>query len=92
VIADHLDKLRRSEGKVVRLTTTESETILARVVSVCDEEKDVVIDVISTNQPERYLRLGRKHTDGAWAIPFEYLARVEADIPPLQDVPASDSP
>lgn len=75
---EDLDKLRNSEGKVVRLTTTEGETMTVKIVSVSEEYQDVVVDVLSTNQPERYLRLGKPHTDGAWVIPIEFLARLDS--------------
>ena len=77
MLPQDLDALRHFEGKVVRLTTTEDEIIIAKVLSVSDEHQDVVVDVLSTNQPERYVRLGKPHTEGAWAIPFAYLARVD---------------
>jgi hypothetical protein len=73
-----LDKLRMSEGKVVRLTSTEGEVMTAKVLSVSDESQDVVVDVLSTDQPERYERFGKKHSEGAWAIPFDYISEVEA--------------
>ncbi len=75
--SDDLDRLRNSEGKIVRLTTTEDEVMTVKMVSFSDEHQDVVVDVLSTNQPERYLLLGKPHTEGAWAIPFAFLARLD---------------
>jgi hypothetical protein len=70
------ETLRGFERKIVRLTSTEGEVMIARVLSVDDEHQDVVVDVLSTNQPGRYERLGKKHDEGAWVIPFEYIADI----------------
>ena len=70
------EKLRAFEQKVVHLTSTEGEAMVARVLWVSEEHCDVTVVVLSTNQPERYVRLGRKHTEGAWVIPFEYIKDV----------------
>ncbi|MDQ1405236.1 MAG: hypothetical protein QOG55_865 [Acidobacteriaceae bacterium] len=71
------ERLCKYEGKIVHLTSMEGEVITARVLSASDTNQDVVVDVRSTNQPERYERLGKSYNDGAWAIPFEYIQDVE---------------
>jgi hypothetical protein len=68
--------LRAFEGKVVRLTSTEGEALLARVLHVSEDDQDVTIEILSTNQPERYIRLGKNYAEGAWAIPFDFIADV----------------
>jgi hemerythrin superfamily protein len=71
------ERLRKLESGLVRLSSTEGEVIVARLLSISEEHQDVVLDIISTSQPERYERLGSRYNDGAWAIPFEYIGDVE---------------
>ena len=67
------EKLRKYDGAIVRRTSTEGEAIAAWVLSVSDANQYVVVDVLSTNQPEQYEQLGKKYDEGAWTIPFEYI-------------------
>lgn len=67
------------QGKRVRIASTEGEIIIAKVLSVGEEYEDLVVDVLSTNQPERYERLGRKHTEAGWVIPFQFIADIALD-------------
>lgn len=76
---DMEQKLRENEGKVLRITSTEGEVMSARVLHVSKEYGDVVIDILSTNRPERYEEMGKEYKDGSWAIPFEFIAKIEAD-------------
>jgi len=71
-----LEELRAKEGSVVHLTSTEGEVLSARVLHVFEENQDMAIDVLSTNQPERYERLGKSHKDGAWVIPLASIATI----------------
>jgi hemerythrin superfamily protein len=73
------ERLRKLESSLVRLSSTEGEVIIARLLSISEEHQDVVLDIISTSQPERYDRLGRQYNDGAWAIPFEYIRDVQPE-------------
>ncbi|HEY3453038.1 MAG TPA: hypothetical protein VGK64_00440 [Bryobacteraceae bacterium] len=73
---DLLSQLRACEGKVVRLTSTEGEILSARVLYVSEEDEDVTIDILSTNQPERYVQMGKKYQESAWAIPFVFIAEI----------------
>ena len=75
--SDLLKELRASEGKVVWLTSTEGEVLSARVLHVSDEDDDVTIDILSTNQPERYVQMGKNYMDTAWAMPFSFIAAIE---------------
>ena len=70
-----LTQLRAYEGKVCIITSTEGEIFSARVLHVSDEEKDVIVDILSTDQPDRYLRMGRRHDEGTWAIPLAFITR-----------------
>jgi hypothetical protein len=73
-----LEELRAKEGRVVQLTSTEGEVLSARVLHVSEEEEDVLIDILSTNQPERYERMGKSYKEGAWTIPFAFIAKIES--------------
>ena len=53
---------------------TEGEVLLAKAVLVDDEHEDVIYDLISTTQPERYTKSPK---ESAFAIPFGYIAGVE---------------
>jgi hypothetical protein len=75
------DILRRYEGKTVRIVSTEGEIMTVKVLSVSDPYQDVIVDVLSTNQPERYTRLDRKYNEGSWAVPLEYIQAVEPGGP-----------
>lgn len=71
------EQLRRFEGMVVRVTSTEGEVMTAKVLSVSEEYQDVLLDVLSTNQPERYERLGKKLNEAGWVIPIQYILEVQ---------------
>jgi hypothetical protein len=73
-----LEELRAKEGKVVQLTSTEGEVLSARVLHISEEEEDILIDILSTNQPERYERMGKSYKEGAWALPFAFIAGIES--------------
>jgi len=70
-------KLRANEGAVVQITSTEGEVLTARVLHVSEKDEDVTIDILSTNQPERYVLMGKSYKEGAWAIPFSFIASIE---------------
>lgn len=72
-------QLRQYEGKVVRLTSTEGEIMIAKIADVSEEEQDVTLDIFSTNQPERYTRMGKNYHEGAWAIPFDFIAEISPE-------------
>ena len=71
----------------MRLTSTEGEVLSARVLHVSEEDEDVTIDILSTNQPERYARMGKDYKDRAWAIPFAFIAALapgdQSDTPAM---------
>lgn len=50
--------------------------MIAKIADISEEERDVTVEILSTNQPEQYTRLGRSHQDCAWAIPFEFITAV----------------
>jgi hypothetical protein len=64
------------EGQIAVLRTTEGERIRATVVHVDREHEDVVLDVLETDSPERYARMGRAIGDTSWVIPFEFIGEI----------------
>lgn len=79
MLSSYFEKLRGVEGKVIRINSTEGEVIVAKVLSVSEEHQDIVVDVLSTNQPERYAKLGKQYTEGAWVIPFEFIESINPE-------------
>jgi hypothetical protein len=65
------------EGKRVRIVSTEGESLLARILHVSGEQEDVVLDILSTDQPDRYVKLGKRPEDSSWAIPFAFIAKID---------------
>ena len=61
------------DAKPVRITTTDGEILVAFITFVDDHHKDVIYDVVRTNQPERY----KEHSGAAFVIPFSSIERVE---------------
>jgi hypothetical protein len=76
VSPDLLKQLHAFEGKVVRIKSTEGEIVSARILHVSEENEDVTIDILSTNHPERYLQMGKRYQESAWAIPFAFIAEI----------------
>ena len=74
-----LQKLRAKEGAIVQITSTEGEVLSARLLHISEEAEDVTIDILSTNQPERYEQMGKSYKGGAWAIPFAFIAGIESN-------------
>lgn len=74
------------QGKVVRLTSTEGEIMIAEVTFVDEEHEDISLGIKSTNQPERYERLGGRFDKGGWVMPFEFIADVSL-APPIGTEP-----
>jgi hypothetical protein len=61
------------------LRTTEGERIRATVVHVDREHEDVVLDVLETDRPERYVRMGRAVGDSSWVVPVEFIGEIRRD-------------
>jgi hypothetical protein len=70
---DQIDMLKRSSGKTVELVCTDAEVVHARIISVSEEQKDVVYDLVSSNIPQRYC--DRKGNE-AFLTPFEEIDSV----------------
>ena len=73
---DDLPLLRDMVGRVVTITSTEGEVIVAKVRFVSHEHRDVTYELICSNQPERYR--GTVGPQGPlYVIPIEYISKVE---------------
>jgi hypothetical protein len=71
------ENYRKFIGKKVRITTTEGEVVISKLLSVDSEHKDLIHDLISTNAPERYHKMGKPDAKGLYALPFEFIASIE---------------
>lgn len=78
--ADTLQFLKSRINQTIQITTTERETFVATVRVVDEEEKYVIHDLLSTNQPERYEKMGTP-INATYVIPFEFIESVQ-ELPP----------
>jgi hypothetical protein len=51
VTAEQIERLRRNEGRVIKITCTDGELLEAKISHVDDEHYDVVYDLVSTPLP-----------------------------------------
>ena len=51
---EDVERLRRHEGKIVRIDCTDGEILEAKIVHVDDEYQDVMYDLVSSTKPEKY--------------------------------------
>jgi hypothetical protein len=66
--------LKDSVDKVVRITCSNGEIMLARIQFVSDEDQDVIYDLVSTTKESQY----EKHeVQPAYLIRFRDIDRVE---------------
>lgn len=69
-----LEILMDSVDKVVRITCSNGEIMLARIHFVSDEDQDVIYDLVSTTKESQY----EKHdVQPAYLIKFKDIDRVE---------------
>ncbi|MDQ2834497.1 MAG: hypothetical protein M3Y50_12260 [Acidobacteriota bacterium] len=59
--------------------------MIAKIADISEEEQDVTLDILLTNQPERYTRMGKNHQEGAWAIPFDFIAEISPEENRIED-------
>ena len=72
---EDLTILRDNVDKSVRLVCVDGEIINAKLISVSEEEQDIVFDMISTNREEKYEKLDRQP---AYLLRFMHIAKVES--------------
>lgn len=75
--AESIGKLSRAVDKKVRITTVEGETFVAKVIWVDHQNGELVHELITTSQPDRYHRMNKANPEGAYLIPFDYISRVD---------------
>jgi hypothetical protein len=73
-----IELLKRLVNKMVCVTTTEGETFIGVIKLVDEEHQDLVYELLSTNQPQRYEKMGTS-VPGWYTIPFEYIEQVRED-------------
>src|ERR1700687_5775283 len=72
--------LKSSIDRVVKITCYDGETLLAKVLSVSDEDEDVIYDLVSTTKESHY----EKHDEQpAYLIGFRDIEKVES-VPAAQ--------
>jgi hypothetical protein len=54
--AEQAERLRQSEGKVVKITCSDGELLEAKIIDVDDEHEDVIFDLVSSTTMEKYPR------------------------------------
>ena len=69
-----LELLKANVGCQVTLHCVTGEVIVAEILSVSDEDQDLIYDLVSSNQLETYCRTGEK---AAYLIAFNEVSFVE---------------
>jgi hypothetical protein len=52
--AEQIERLRKNEGRVIKITCSDGELLEAKIVHVDDEHRDVIYDLVSSTKPEKY--------------------------------------
>jgi len=71
---DDLRILKENLDGVVQITCIDGEIIRANIISVSEEEGDIVFDLISTNRPDKYEKLDQQP---AYLLRFVHIASVQ---------------
>jgi hypothetical protein len=61
-----IERLRKNEGKVVKITCSDGELLEAKIVHVDDDHRDAIYDLVSSSTPEKY----RQGKSSAYLIHF----------------------
>jgi hypothetical protein len=56
VKAEEIERLRQSEGRVVKISCSNGELLEAKILHVDDDNRDTVYDLVSSSTPEKYLK------------------------------------
>jgi hypothetical protein len=68
-----LKALTENVDRLVRITVVDGEVLTAKVLSVSEEDQDVVYDLLGTDRPEKY----EKHdVQPAYCLEFRHIASV----------------
>jgi hypothetical protein len=65
--------LKQNVGKDVELVCTDGEIVQAHVISVSEEERDVIYDLISSNLSDRYRD---RPSNAAYLTPFDQIDNI----------------
>jgi len=74
VIGNDLQLLKASVDKLVKITCSDGEILIAKVHAVSDEDEDVIYDLISTTNESHY---EKRDEQPAYVIGFRDIERVE---------------
>jgi len=72
--ANDLQMLKASIDKVVKITCTDGEILIAKVPVVSDEHRDVIYDLASTTRESHY---EKRDEQPAYLIGFQDIERIE---------------
>jgi len=75
VTENDLQLLKASIDKVVRITCSDGEILLAKIHSVSDEDEDIIYDLVTTTKESHY---EKRDEQPAYLIRFRDIERVEA--------------
>jgi hypothetical protein len=76
---DDLRLLKECDQKIVRLHLDDGEIVTAKVLFVSETEQDLIVDLISSTDIERY---EKTDVQPAFQIQFKDIVRVEPCSPP----------
>jgi hypothetical protein len=54
--AEQIERLRKNEGRVIKITCSDGELLEAKIIHVDDEHSDAIYDLVSSTKPEKYSR------------------------------------
>jgi hypothetical protein len=70
---EEIELLKQGVGKDVELVCTDGEVVQAHVISVSEEEREVIYDLISSSLTERY---NGRPANTAYLTPFDEINSV----------------
>jgi hypothetical protein len=71
MIPEDIERLRSYTDKIVRMKTTDGESLIVKVVLMQDEYQDFIYDLIWSDQEHRYRK---PLTSCAYATPYNQIA------------------
>jgi small nuclear ribonucleoprotein (snRNP)-like protein len=70
----HIELLKASVDKLIRVHCRDGETFIGRILSVSADERDVVYDLVSTSRESQYEKADRQP---AYLIKFDDIESVD---------------
>lgn len=71
---EQVDTLKANVNKLVKITATDGQVLVVKLIAVGEEEEDIIYDLVRTNRPDKYERLD---VQPAYSLPFRAIERVE---------------